>query len=120
MDNGDKSTKDGSTYLGKGFIHLTGKYNYKIISQEWNRLYPDDKKEFNGADIGLLETNIAVAIKASMIFWRLNNLNKKADKGTSETIIDDIGKVVNGSGESPPNGWQTRRSYAKSAFENLD
>ncbi|GHN00524.1 hypothetical protein WSM22_20130 [Cytophagales bacterium WSM2-2] len=120
MDNGGKSTKDGSTYLGKGFIHITGKSGYKALSQEWNRLYPDDKKEFHGADISLLETDVTVAIKASLVFWKLKNLNSLADEGTGQNTIDNIGKKVNGSGSDLPNGYPARRSYSKSAFDNLN
>ena len=56
MDNDDVASKDGSTYLGKGFIHITGKGGYKEVSVEWNKLYPNDKKEFHGKDINLLES----------------------------------------------------------------
>ncbi|MCA6389135.1 MAG: hypothetical protein IM613_00270 [Cytophagales bacterium] len=68
MDNGSIASKDGSTFLGKGFIHITGKAGYKAVSVEWNKLYPNDKKEFHGKDINLLENDIEVAIKASMVY----------------------------------------------------
>jgi predicted chitinase len=121
MDNGAKSSKDGSTYLGKGYIHITGKSGYKTLSDEWNRLYPDpaDKKEFHGNDINLLETNTEIAIKASMVYWKLKNLNQKADVGRDQTAIDNVGKIVNGSGDGLPNGYKERRTYSKSAFDNL-
>ena len=115
MDNGCKTTQDGSTYLGKGFIHITGKSGYKALSTEWNKLYPDDKKEFHGKDINLLETDVEVAIKASMVFWKLKGLNQKADEGTSQNIVDQIGLIVNGG----TNGQDLRRTYTKSASENL-
>jgi len=120
MDNGSKSTHDGSTYLGKGFIHITGKSGYKALSNEWNKLYPNDKKEFHGKDINLLETDIEVAIKAAMVFWKLNNLNSKADAGTDDTSIDNVGRKVNGvTGTGLPNGWQIRRTYTKTALEKI-
>ena len=111
MENSFISSKDGSTFLGKGFIHITGKSGYKAISNEWNKIYPQDKKEFHGKDIGLLETDREVALKASMVFWKLNNLNKVADGGTSPENVEVIGKIVNG-GE---NGMPERKKYTAAA-----
>jgi predicted chitinase len=119
MENGAKSTKDGSKYLGKGFIHLTGKSQYKTISSKWNELYPTNKKEFHGKDIDSLETNVDVAMKASMIFWDMKNLNSKADAGTDNTSIDNVGKVVNGSGKNRPNGADTRIEYVNASLSNF-
>jgi predicted chitinase len=117
MDNGAKSTQDGSTYLGKGFIHITGKSGYKTLSNEWNKLYPNDKKDFGGADINLLENDVEVAIKASMVYWELKNLNNLADEGMDEDNINSIGAKVNGT--NPPNGAILRKQYSESAYNNL-
>jgi predicted chitinase len=115
MGNGNVDSKDGSTFLGKGFIHITGKDGYKAISIEWNKLYPNDKKEFHGKDINLLETNVEVALKASMVYWKLKGLNQEADKGTSPEIVEKIGTKVNGG----DNGVDIRKSYTKLAVANL-
>jgi predicted chitinase len=117
MDNGAKSTQDGSTYLGKGFIHITGKSGYKALSIEWNKLYPNDQKEFHGKDITLLETDVEVAIKASMVFWKIKNLNSLADKGVDDTNINKVGAIVNGT--NPPNGEELRKQYSKAAHNNI-
>jgi predicted chitinase len=115
LGNGNIASKDGSTFLGKGFIHITGKGGYKDISTEWNKLYPHDKKEFHGKDITLLETNVEIAIKASMDYWKLKSLNEKADLGTSPTIVEKIGRTVNGGN----NGMDLRQKYTKLAANNL-
>ncbi|MFT3737199.1 MAG: hypothetical protein QM786_00395 [Breznakibacter sp.] len=117
MGNGTISSKDGSTFLGKGFIHLTGKGQYKTISDEWNRLYPNDKKEFDGKDIDLLETNVDIAMKASMIYWKLNNLNDLSDDGMDEDSINIIGAKVNGA--NPPNSPDLRIQYTETTYKNL-
>jgi predicted chitinase len=119
MGNGSIASKDGSTFLGKGFIHITGKGGYKDVSVEWNKLYPNDKKEFHGKDITLLETNVEVAIKASMVYWKIKNLNQMADKGDDQGSIDNVGRIVNGSGKGLPNGHLERRAYTKLAFKNI-
>jgi predicted chitinase len=121
MGNGTVTSKDGSTFLGKGFIHITGKAGYKEVNTEWNRLYPNDKKEFHGKDINLLETNIEVAIKASMVYWRIKNLNGLADIGNDEKSIDDVGRKINGISNKNelPNGHDTRRLYTTLAIKNI-
>jgi predicted chitinase len=118
MGNGTVTSKEGSKFAGKGFFHITGKSGYEEVSKGWNELY-NDNKEFHGKDIQLLETNIDVAIKASMVYWKMKSLNEYADKGTDQVSVDDVGKIVNGSGKTLPNGYSERRSYSKSAFENL-
>nr|WP_288931394.1 hypothetical protein [uncultured Allomuricauda sp.] len=117
MDNGAKSTKDGSTYLGKGFIHLTGKDKYKRVSEAWNEKYPNDIKEFHGDDIEELENDVEVAMKASLILWEEDDLNSLADKGLEQDEIDKVGAKINGSGSGLPNGYKQRRNYTNKANE---
>jgi predicted chitinase len=108
LGNGAKSTKDGSTYLGKGFIHLTGKSNYETISREWNKLYPDDKKEFHGKDINLLETDVEVAIKVAMIYWKTHTYGKKhAAEYADNNDYESLTYLVNGG----DNGQDSRKKY---------
>jgi predicted chitinase len=119
MGNGAPSTKDGSKFKGKGFIQLTGKNKYKQISDEWNKMYPDDPKEFHGKDIDLLTTDIEIAMKASMVCWKIQDLNDWADVGMTDKAIDKVVSIVNGSGSNKPNGYDHRRSYTKKANEVL-
>jgi predicted chitinase len=105
--------------LGKGFIHITGKSGYKEISDAWNKLYPDDPKEFHGKDINLLETDVEVAMKASMVYWKLKNLNSKADKGFNSNAIDDVGRIINGS-KNRPNGADLRIKYTQELSQSLN
>jgi predicted chitinase len=121
MGNGAPSTKDGSTYKGKGFIHLTGKEMYKQISDEWNKKYPNDKKQFDGKDINLLETNVETAMKASMIYWDIKKLNNKIGEELNDDIVDSIGRKVNGVTDNTqlPNGYEGRRNYTNKAYETI-
>jgi predicted chitinase len=113
MENGAKSTGDGSKYLGKGFIHMTGKDKYKRVSNAWNKKYPADKKEFHGPDIDLLETNVDVAMKASLVLWELDKMNDLADEGTGLKQIKKVTKKVNGG----YNGLDMRQQYTEKALE---
>ncbi|AXT60397.1 LysM peptidoglycan-binding domain-containing protein [Aquimarina sp. AD10] len=118
MNNGKKSTEDGSDYFGVGFIHLTGKEKYKALDDKWKELYPNDPKDFMGDDISLLKTNVDVAIKASMIIWGhvQNGTNSKADQGNNDSAIKKVTKDVNGG----YNGLAMRKQFTKKAYEVLD
>ncbi len=118
LGNGGVASKDGSTFLGKGFIHITGKGGYKDVSVAWNKLYPNDKKEFHGKDIKLLETDVEVAVKASMVYWKIKNLNESSDDGVDNINIKRVGAAVNGA--NPPNGLESRILYTNSAYKILE
>lgn len=116
MGNGPKTSGNGSTYMGKGFIHLTGKDMYRSVSNAWTQVYgKENTKEFHGKDIGLLENDVEIAIKASMAFWKVKNLNEEADKGGNEAVIKKITKLVNGG----DNGLTNRMEYTNLSIEKL-
>jgi len=115
LGNGAKSTKDGSTYKGVGFVHLTGKGTYKEVSEAWNKKYPEDKKEFHGKDIDLLKNNVDIAIKASLIYWKMKKINKMID-GNDKDILEVTAKVNLGYYTSyvkttTVNGYDDRKEY---------
>tara|TARA_R110000782_G_C14572414_1_gene387535 strand:+ start:30 stop:584 length:555 start_codon:yes stop_codon:yes gene_type:complete len=78
MGNGNEASGEGWKYRGRGFIQLTGKNNYILLSK-------DTRIDFlNNPDLLLEEAN---AMVAALWFWKTNNLNKSAD-------LDDIKKVT--------------------------
>ena len=100
LGNGSPNSKDGSTFLGRGFIQLTGKYNYKQLSDAWNNDKENEKnkKYFHkqsseGGHMDELETNLDVAMKASMYYWQLREINSFADH--DDTV--EVTKAVKGS-----------------------
>ena len=97
MGNGPPTSKDGSTFLGRGFIQLTGKYNYKELSKAWNEdsENANNKKYFHiqtkdGGHIDELVTDLDVAMKASMYFWRLKGCNTYADKDDTTGVTKKV------------------------------
>lgn len=86
MGNGDEASGDGFRFRGRGYIHLTGKNNYRAFDK-----FVDD-------DI-LLNPDL-VATKYPLLsaawFWDVNDLNEICDKGVNKSTIFAVTKKVNG------------------------
>lgn len=81
MGNGDTASGDGWSYRGKGFIQLTGKNNYKSLT------------DFTGIDYVSnpeMLLNEPDAMIAALWFWKANNINKYADKDDVEGVTRRI------------------------------
>lgn len=93
MGNGDEKSGDGFRYKGRGFLQLTGKENYTLLSKD------------TGVDFikkpELLETYEYASLSAGW-FWNKNKLNLIADKDDVLTLT----KRINGG----TNGLQDRKS----------
>ena len=115
MGNSTINSKEGSTYLGVGFIHLTGKETYQKVYDKWKLSNPNHETIKTIADfINALKTNVDVAIEASMIYWSTPNAknengNTLADQGN----IDDVTKFVNGG----TTGGEERETYTSNAMK---
>ncbi|NQX82230.1 MAG: hypothetical protein HRT66_09595 [Flavobacteriaceae bacterium] len=98
LGNGAKSTKDGSLYLGKGFIHITGKEKYTRIYNNWKEETGSKKTITQFMD--LLENDIDVAMQASMIEWNTEKdrggVMKSGNDFADDGDIDEITWFVNG------------------------
>lgn len=84
-DLGNTQPGDGPRYKGRGFIQLTGRYNYRAA----------------GADLGLdLEGNPeivatpSVAAKTAVWYWTKNRLNAKADVGDFRGVTRAINPAL--------------------------
>ena len=86
MGNGDESTKEGYKFRGRGYIQLTGKSNYTKFGS------------FIGEDIDsnpdLVATKYPLASAA--FFFNKNNLWLTCDKGSSNDVVKQVTKRVNG------------------------
>lgn len=94
MGNGDENSGDGWKYRGKGFIQITGKNNYKALTQNTKIDY------LNNPDLLL---NEADAMISALWYWNINNLNRFADKDD----ILSITKAINGG----TNGIEDRKKH---------
>jgi putative chitinase len=87
MGNGNETGGDGWKFRGRGFIQLTGKNNYLVLSK-------DSRIDFvNKPDLLLIEAN---AMIAALWFWNTNKLNALADKDDAKAITKKINGGFNG------------------------
>jgi putative chitinase len=86
MGNGDESSGDGYKFRGRGYIQLTGKDNYSIFDKS--------------VDEKILENPDLVATKyplmSAAFFFNKNNLWTICDKGSSDDVVTQVTKRVNG------------------------
>lgn len=83
MGNGNQNSGDGWKYRGRGFIQLTGKNNYKALSDATGVDY------ISNPDLLLNEPD---AMIAACWFWQKNKLNDFADWGD----VEGATRVING------------------------
>ena len=87
MGNGSETSQDGWKYRGRGFIQLTGKDNYLVLSKE-------TKIDFvANPDLLMQESN---ALISALWFWNKHKLNELADKDDCKGITKAINGGFNG------------------------
>lgn len=85
MGNGPEETKEGYKYRGRGYIQLTGKNNYTAFSKAINENIVDNPD--------LVATKYPL-LSAAWFFSK--NCLKKCDAGSSDIVVTNISKCVNG------------------------
>jgi len=83
MGNGNQNSGDGFKFRGRGFIMLTGRNNYLLLSK-------DTRIDYVGNPDLLL--NEADAMISACWFWKKNNLNKYAD----DSDVRGSTRIING------------------------
>lgn len=84
MGNGEN---EGHVWIGRGFLQLTGKDNYKAFATDMR--VPEIMQ-----DPSLVETDYAM--ETALWFFKKNGLFAIADKGIDDEVITAITKRVNG------------------------
>lgn len=104
MGNGSESSQDGWKYRGRGFIQITGKNNYKALSDAMGIDY------INNPDLLLQEAD---AMISALWYWKVNNLNSRADKDDIDTVSDiiNLGRSTERYGDA--NGFKDRLAKLK-------
>jgi len=87
MGNGDENSGDGWKYRGRGYIQLTGKFNYDKLSKDLKMdfvKYPE------------LVATPKYALLSAAWFFTKNNIHIISDKGSNLEVIREVTKRVNG------------------------
>jgi putative chitinase len=84
---GNTESGDGWKYRGRGFIQITGKYNYISLSKDTRIDY------LNNPDWLLREADSVIS---ALWFWNKNKLNDLADKNDILGITKKINGGING------------------------
>lgn len=103
MGNGNEASGDGWRYRGRGFIQLTGKNNYRALSQAVGVDY------VNYPDKLLKEAD---AMVAACWFWRKNGLNVYAQRDN----VRKVTRIING-GYNGLSHRQELTEYYKTVFK---
>lgn len=104
--NGGEASGDGWRYRGRGLIQITHRDAYEKFTKD------------TGIDIagdpGLVATP-RYAVFTACWYWHVNHLNELASAGQ----FLRIGQIINGTGHRPPNLWQRREYFRKTAARLL-
>lgn len=104
MSNGDEASGEGWKYRGRGFIQITGKDNYRLLSKDTRIDY------LNNPDWLLREADSLIA---ALWYWKKIKANDYADKDNLDAISDliNIGRVTSKIGDA--NGFQHRKELLR-------
>lgn len=86
-DLGNTQAGDGKRFRGRGFIQITGRANYRAVSDALGA-------DFVANPEWLEETDAAA--RSAAWFWQSRNLNELADKGDFKAITKRINGGLNG------------------------
>ena len=87
MGNGNEASAEGYKYRGRGFIQITGKDNYRMLSK-------DTRVDFlTNPDLLLTEVNSLIS---ALWYWNKHNINALADKNDLKGVTRTINGGFNG------------------------
>ena len=104
---GNKGMEDAQKYIGRGFLQITGKYNYKHFGDKIRPGFGDELVK--NPDLAMRKD---VAIALAVYFWR-ERVAPKMDAGASNK---EIATAING---RKPKGLDSRAQAVKVAQANL-
>ena len=108
MGNGDESSGDGFRFRGRGFLMITGKNNYRALT-EWANKNGIDADYLNNPDLLLREADSLIA---SFWYWSINNINQYADRDD----VLSVSRIINlGNAKSSvtPHGIENRKAQTE-------
>lgn len=113
MGNGNEVSGDGWKYRGRGFIQLTGKDNYRALTQ-WAKANGMNVDYVSNPDLLL---NEADALISALWYWQSKKLNNYAMKD-DVLSVSRIVNVGNANTKIIPHGFENRKS-ATAKYKNI-
>lgn len=98
LENGAPSSGYGYKYRARGLIQLTGRQNYRLLTEFHNRTYPNDPQDFI-ANPDLLCSLLKYAVESSAFYWDMRQINIYADQDNFTTVTGRINGGQNGMAE---------------------
>jgi len=94
--NGPESTGDGYKYRGRGLIQTTFKDNYKIFTDEHNKRFPGDRRDFVKNPHLIMEF-LEYGIESAFVYWTITGaVNSTADTGDVRAVTQAVNGGENG------------------------
>lgn len=91
-DLGNTSPGDGWKYRGRGMKQLTGRNNYKDFNQKYSSHW-SDQNDFEKKPE--LVAEFPYTLRSAVYFWIQNGCWNAADKGITDSAIDEVTRTVN-------------------------
>ncbi|MCG8719194.1 glycoside hydrolase family 19 protein [Tenacibaculum finnmarkense] len=117
--NWSNTDADGWKYRGSGFIQLTGKSNFRKVTNKYNtwiaRLNEAIAEEDFKANPEKLRTNKILAMAAALIYWKDKNILTRSDMGVGDDALKAVTYRIN----SAFKGYEHRESYLEEAVKIL-
>jgi putative chitinase len=99
---GNVNPGDGWRYRGRGLKQLTGRANYRDFTVKHKEIWGEDV-DFEANPEKVDEPKYAV--RSGLYFWVKNKLYNSADAGVSQTVTDNITRVINRATDSYAARW---------------
>lgn len=107
---GNTQEGDGKRFKGRGYIQLTGRFNYATFTIWYNKKFAADEDFVKTPD--KISEDLGLCMLASIFFWQTNKLNKPYNYRDCERST----KIVNGG----YNGLNERIIYFERARQILN
>lgn len=108
--NGNQASGDGWKFRGRGYIQVTGRDNYRAVTEQYKKLYPAETMDFEETPEKLAD--FPHDLRSAVCFWVMRGLPKLADAGSSGADVDAITAVINKDTDS----YAHRRGHFENAW----